>query len=620
MTDSLTLDWPGFARILRSAIPDPVNESASEWCDRHVMMPGSARNPRFDCSITPWLREPLDRWGDDFTRRITFVKPIQSGGSAAGEAALCHTLATASSGDVQYNWEDNKKAVKRWKKRIERILRATKPVARVWPTDREKSQICLVIFPHLNLTVQGVHQDDNLDSDSVRFQINEEIHGWDPGRLAMADGRLTAFWDAKQFNISNASIVGDQLHEAFKSGTMQYLENKCPKCGLYHVMHTEADKEKPGGLRYDSEGCRREDGSYDYNRLEPTIYYECENPSCRFRIRDVPSERRALSLTGRYGEPTNTGAHLSNRSYTFEAVAVDYIPWIRLIMEKHQALAAFRRGDRDPWDRYLQRRECRFVDKKDRPTAQRIVLTPGAMKQTTKKDGANRILFADKQRGRASEGITPHFPVVIRDYFSDRCELVYEGLVNTEAEVEELRAKYEVDPLDIGVDSGHKISNDIYRFCAKFGYMAFKGDGNEKGERKTFPHYDQDEGGTFKVRRIFSEGELVDAYLGDREGRAGKFFCMFVRFCKQSIRDRMHWARTSGEFDFQIPEDVSPTYREHMEAEELDANGVWVDHGRQNDFFVCELGCLLVAEMKGIIGAPIEALREVEDDEEIPVT
>ena len=40
---------------------------------------------------------------------------------------------------------------------------------------------------------------------------------------------------------------------------------------------------------------------------------------------------------------------MSERSYTLEAVAIDYIPWLDLIKEKHRALRALKYGDPKPW-------------------------------------------------------------------------------------------------------------------------------------------------------------------------------------------------------------------------------------------------------------------------------
>jgi hypothetical protein len=350
-------------------------------------LPGRSVTSR---DITPWTI-PILEWADDgFTRKCTFVKPVQSGGSVAGEIVLCRKIVTSTNGDIQYNWQNDEKADERWKKRIEKILRACKPIADIWPHDRSKVSTGLIIFAHLNLTVQGVFTARNVASDAIRFQINEEVHdteGWLPGRLQQAYNRTTAFWDSLILNISNAGEKGDQLHKAFLAGTQQHWEVKCPGCGNYHVMRTRWDDKRPdlGGLRYDSDGCKLPDGTYDYNKLAGTIRFQMP---CGAVIHDDPSERRALSLSGRYGEPQNPGAHLSERSATLEAVAVDYISWLGLVQEKHKALMALRYGDPKPWNDYLRERECQFWDPEDRPLVGKVIVNPALKKTAT---GCGRI-------------------------------------------------------------------------------------------------------------------------------------------------------------------------------------------------------------------------------------
>src|SRR4030095_1804167 len=331
------LAWLG--QVWLDAIPKAASESVVAWARENVRLPGSARSERVDPDATPWTRAPLEALRER-QRVITFVKPVQAGGSVVGEVALCWWLAHGS-GDVMMNWEDDTKARQRWDKRLERILLGCPPVQRLWPTDRFKATKGMVIFPHANLTVQGVHAAANLDSDSVRYLVNEEIHNWEPGRLAKAYNRTTAYWDSCALNISNASHHGDQLHEAFLQGTQEHWEVHCPGCGSYHRMRIRWEEERPelGGLRYDSKTALREDGTYDYNRLETTLRYQFP---CGHVLKDEIQARRNLSIGGRYSGPDNPGAH-GERSFIVCAVSVDYVPWLALVQEKHSAIRAMKR-------------------------------------------------------------------------------------------------------------------------------------------------------------------------------------------------------------------------------------------------------------------------------------
>lgn len=601
------------------AIPAAVDSSTVDWARRHVRLIGSARSETFDPEISPWTREPIDRCDDGVTRIVTFVKPVQSGGSTVGEIALCRWLSVHNGGDVQYNWEDDEKAVERWDKRVEKILKACKPVMARWPSDRHKANKGLVIFAHCNLTVQGVFTESNVSSDSIRFQLNEELHNWEPGRLAQAKNRTTAFWNSVTANISNAGDEGDQLHQEFAAGTQQHWEVKCPGCGKFHRMRTRWEDKRPelGGLRYDSAGCKRADGSYDYNKLGPTVRFQIP---CGYQVRDDPVARRALSLSGRYSEP-DPGAPLAHRSYTLEAVAVDYIPWVQLIREKHAALHALKHGDPELWKTYLKERECRFWNPEDRPLMGRIVLS-GALKKN--RDGlANRFgrLFAlDRQQGKLSAGELPHWWLLIRDVMPNGdSQLVYEGKrVTDEDVIGTLREHGCVMRFGVA-DSGHDTTH-VYQFCLRYGIHAIKGSGEQ------FFHH-QNPGGT-PSRRIFSPERPLHAMINAPPTReyvqTGQGMVphpdepLFWFYSKAGIRDRLAWLR--GARKWEVPGDVSEAYQSSMESEELQelrsgktkqVEWVWVQLKKRNDLFVCECYIAMLMEMMGLIGQQAVAQSSV---------
>ncbi len=137
---------------------------------------------------------------------------------------------------------------------------------------------------------------------------------------------------------------------------------------------------------------------------------------CGFLVRDVASERRSLSLSGRYSAPTNAGAHLSHRSYTYDACAADFISWLLLVQQKHAALRAMKHGDIVPYEKYLKERECVFYDPQDRPFVGKIVLNP-ALKKTREGIAGKvaRLFSLDRQKGLASEGEAPHWWLLVRD-------------------------------------------------------------------------------------------------------------------------------------------------------------------------------------------------------------
>ncbi len=580
------------------------------WAEAKVRLPGSARSEQFKGSITPWIVEPLRSAADAGTRTVTFVKPVQSGGSVVGEVILCFWISTAR-GYIQMNWEDDQKCRLRWK-RIKPILESCKDIR--WPVNRFDSNICEISFPNCFLKVQGVWVPEHLDSETVRYQINEEVHSWEPGHLHKAYNRTSAVWNSKIVNISNAGKKTDQLHRAFMDGTQQVWQVKCPGCGAYHTMRTRWDDrhKELGGLRYDADGCRLGKNEYDYNKLALTVRYQMP---CGLGVREDARARRELSLSGRYSEPMNPGAHLSDRSYTLEAVAVDYIPWLKLIKEKHAALRSLKHGDPEPWRRYITERECGFWDPEDRPIVGRIILSERKKDRAGLANRVSRFAALDRQHGELSKGELPYWWLAIRDFDVDgNSLLVFEGRLITDEEVIDTLARHEVLPHCAVADSGHDTMH-VYLFCLANGYNSIKGSGEA-----LFSHPD-------KGRRIFAPEKPLHLMVNQPPRfdyvQTGEEFApdqrepMFWFYSKSGIRDRLAWLRSGKAVKWEVPSDASDDYQAHMESEELqqqrigrtnELQNVWVQLKARNDLFVCECYLAMLAEMAGLIG--VDAMEE----------
>ncbi len=458
---------------------------------------------------SPWTIYPLELAADPDIFTLTFVKPVQTGGSTVGEIALLYRIMTGY-GQILYNWPDNKKAEDRWDKYTEKRIKHCAPVARLMPvggfgSDRSKIQKGLIVFPHITVCQQGVEAEGNLDSDSVGFIINEEVHAWSPGRIMKARGRQTRVAWPKFITISNAGFEGDQLHEEYQSGTRQHLLVKCPGCREFHTMRTRWEDSRPelGGLRYDTEHCKRDDGTFNYNKLLPTIHYRMP---CGFRIENDVKPRRALSSFDniKWSDPTNDGALLSNRSLTHEAVLCHNINWLDLIQQKHAALRALKNGDSKPWIKYLQERECVFYSTEHIPYQGAVLVTPAAHKTRAGLEGrCCRAAGADKQRGFKHLHEISHYWLVIEDILPNcSSQVIYEGQVGTDAELVATLDEYEVPHSACFVDCSWD-TKAVLEFCYRNGINAVMANVSHKG---LFLHKD-------KHRRWYSPSKPIHVEL-----------------------------------------------------------------------------------------------------------
>jgi hypothetical protein len=612
-----TEDYARLGDCALSAIPSSPPDII-EWAQENVQLPTSARSKHFNISVTPWLREPIDRAVDLPTRIVTLMKPVQSGGSVFGEVLMLYWMMYWR-GFLQYNWSSNKRAAERWASRIKGILAACAPVA-----DRMKlipERECEIDFGNIFFRMQGAFIDANLDSDSIALQINEEVHDWEPGHLKKARNRSTAIWNFKSVDISNAGTKGDQLDQAYGDGTMQQWTVKCPGCGLYHRMRTRWEDKKPelGGLRYDADKARRPGRfEYNYNILRPTIRYLMP---CGFQVHNEDMRtRRGLSLNGKYEEPQNQGAELVHRSYTYDSVIVDYIDWMTLIKDKHNALRARALGDPEPFHRYKCERECIPYDEEDVPLASAATITQGIVKSRAGlAEPKLRIGQLDRQQGDRAAGDFPYWWLLIRDVKVDwegnlHSLLVYEGKIEDDGQVILILDEHKVNHWQVVADSGDDTTY-VYMFCMKYGINAIKGTGDE-----FFAH----EGGT---RRIFSPERPLHAMLNRQPnfqyievGGEGKHATvpdprepLYWLYSKRGIRERLFWLRANTKFE--TPEDVSDEYKAHQEAEERieyvnpsDGSRVWkwVQKKKRNDQFVNEAYAAMQIDMSGLMGVGTE--------------
>lgn len=624
----------------------PFLGTYAEWCARNVRFEGSVlvETGEFDPTETPWVIDVLNDGNPNFhaIRRYnnpeqisqpifynTFVKPVQAGGSGLGEAMICAWIYFFTKrgirGEIQYNWPTDQKAKERWKKRFQKILEATKLILAMLPSDPTKYVTCMIILDRLNFMMQGVDVVDNLASDSVVGQVNEELHNWEPGRLALAYGRTTAS-QSKWFhilNISNAGKKNDQLHKALLSGTNREWTVKCSGCGLFHAMRARWEDHRPdlGGLRYDSTGSKRADGSYDFNKLAPTIRYQMP---CGFEIRDDLKVRHALSMTGRYSDPRNTGAHFSEESRTLEAVSVHYISWLTLIKEKIDALRSLYYGDPSAWETYQRERECIFVDPNNRPLVQNLVTRKEVKKN---RDGlANRLgrFYAlDYQQGRKDDNLldlrNPHWWLMIVDVAFEgerlKIQLVFEGYVLTDADVLRILDEHGIkhhETRQCGVADCTWAKSKVQSFCYTNGINSIFATGTA---------FFANSGG----KQVFSEEKVLAASLNAplkyplvrvRDEKGVKEVPdqrepMFWLFSKYGVMDLFEHLRNAPGVDLIIPEDVSDHFRGHMESWMQDAKRLtdgsivrdWKQIREADHLYICFGYIAMLLRMAGLIGA-----------------
>ena len=555
-------------------IPPAPESDIITWAEQNVKVDGHS----FDSKRTPQILEPIRAMTDIRVRTGTFLKPVQSGGSTAGEILLARWCKYGI-GKIQFNWQDDQKAEERFKDRILPLLKKLNGLR--WAGGND-SNICEARFTNTTLIVQGVIAKGALDSETIPLQLNEEVHLWAPGTLMKARRRQTLVWNSKAFDISNAGVVGDQLEAAWEEGTMERWGTYCPNCKEFHQMHFRYDPNQPqlGGLRFDTSAGRMDNGKYNLNRVIPTIRYQMP---CGFIIRDIPAERK---LPGKYIK-TNDGAPDYKRSWNFEAVSVPEIKWPDLVGEWLTSCKAMKGGDIKPMEKFVQERECRFWSTELIPFSGEIVVSPGVQKKRDgMKDRVARLWKADWQQGIKQRGELEHFWLVIKDIDAECNDLiVFEGKVNSETELLAILGEHDAIENGAGLVDCSFNTKHLLQFCYENHFNAIM---SNKSFTGTFLH--KKDG----VRRFYDEGKAICGQLNvppiyepvqtdqglapnDREpliisinkgGMIANHF--FIREHKQRIFDAAKKeGRTPDKSEYiecVIPEDVSEDFKQQYES------------------------------------------------------
>ena len=563
-------------QIFAGSIPSAQPSDIIEWAERlGIKVDGHS----FDSARNPRILDPMRAMCDSRTRIGTLIKPVQDGGSTAGEV-VCAYWASFFTGLIQYNWQDDDKAKDRWFDRIKPTLDSCADIRRTG--GRFSETICEARYVNSTVRVQGVFNESSLDSDTIPLQLNEEIHLWKSGFLGKARRRQTQVWNAKGFDISNASNVGDQLHSAWLDGTMQEWEILCPKCGGLHVMHFRWNPDKPelGGLRYNTDGCRMKDGRFDYNKLERTIRYQMP---CGHEVKDTALDRRRLK--GYWSLPRNEGAHISHRSWNYEGVACEAIGWLALIQEWHSAVRALKVGDIQPMRRFVTERECKFWSEESIPFSGIVIVNKMLTKSRKGLKGrAARFWFADKQKGYKHKGELTHYWLVIRDVMKNADSLVvFEGMVQTDADLLARLQEHECVPQSGAVDCGWDREN-VLQLCYRNNFNAQTSSSQDKlffhVLDRTYKIYSKPDGlhkqlkvpPKFDYSQFRNSDSTIEYVPNPEEPMHWNIHKVGSLKLLAFLRGHKELVEKNGGTDFikwEVPGDVSDEYKHHLESWEF---------------------------------------------------
>jgi len=523
------------AEVYSSAVQFRSDLEPAEWARRHVRLYRSTDSQFYRPEYTPWLSEPMREMRDNRNREICFTGPVGLGKSTMMEALTANIIAedpgpmliTGQTDDDIQDWAETG---------LWPTLKACDPLKSKLPTARGTWRKRELIMPRSPIHLTGANM-SGLQSKSERWCLGDEAWLWKPGMIEEMRSRLHRRWNGRILLVGQAGfvqfgeddeIVGDDFTLAHDQGEQREWSFACPQCGELQPYLIEQ-------LSMPEEGAVAE-------RALAAVY-ECRE--CATPFADSAESRRAFVNSSRFVK-TRDAILPGHISFHMNALALWRSPWADTALGHLQSQAAFAQGRSLPLQQFSQKQLAEPWD--DSQTIER----PDLDLEGERKDFAG----GEQIEGEAFRFMTvdvgrDHYWVGVRIWRADASSVaIHYSKVSTEDTVERLREKLQVKPNHTYIDSGYDAGR-VYDICARFGWVAIKGDGVSSYRIKT-------KRGT--VEKLISRPTRVQAPCGTG--------VHLVHFAVNPLKDILARLRSGEGVKWQAVTDIGEDWSAQLDSEE----------------------------------------------------
>jgi phage terminase large subunit GpA-like protein len=593
-------------KIWRDAWRPPDRRPPWAWCEDNInSIPYSPIPGRFRSANSPWMRAPMEALADSRIRLVCLVAAIQSGKTSVGELGLTHIISNHPGPTLWLDQTDDD-AKDQSESRLQKLFDECPPVQALYHDNRHKRKIATVHFSNgMTLWVLGAKNKTNLQRRSIRWLIGDETWRWPTGHMAEAEARVTAFgWLGKCLFMSQGGFEDDDTHRKFETTNMQEWMFACPECGTVQPFlweNVEWSKDAKDDL-----------GEWDFQRVRDTTIMHCA--SCNHYFEDSDRMRRELNLTGRY-VVTNPRAPKENAGFHWNALAS--MSWGKLAELYLRAKKAARSGDLSLIQQFFQKRLAlpwkEYNDDFKMEIAASEYLKGEPWDQEAGINSKGKIVGPGELRTCPLRIMTvdcqlDHLFVVIRSWaFDGSSRLMWNEKVLTFTDIDTLQEQYNIHPNLVFIDAGHATYN-VYRECAKRGWIALMGDKRATFNHKTKKHK--------SFQRFYSPRRMVVLTKGSR---CSMFYWSNLNIKDTLVRIKRNQDPANGPV-WLVPADIDDDYLGQMESERRVKKGdkwIWEQIGsRPNHYWDCESMQMAAATMLKLIGR--EAVQDSSTNDEDP--
>jgi Phage terminase large subunit (GpA) len=560
------------------------------WLEQHTYLDEKeTANPgQYSTKLTPYVREPMDCFGDRSVTDLTLCWGTQTSKSLTLRGGMayrivndpCAMLWVMPNTDLAKSFAQN-----RWMPFVDYCapLKAQKPTgigARTLYKRTEQS------FAKATVHWAGSNSPANIASWPAGFLVMDEVDKFavetddEAGALENAEERTKTFPYPLRVKASTPTTKDGMIWIEFLMGDQRYYNMPCPHCEkLITFKHSQLKW-------FDAEpGEAQTDGEWDMRKVKRNAFYRCQ--LCEGKILD---RHKAAMLEAGQWVATHPNAEQGRRSYhlnslyapwrdcMFGAIAVKWLQSMGKRSKRHNFINSMLA---EPWD------ESRMFDDAEIAVfeydADKIAIAGGRVP----------TMFVDIQE--------KEYWTEIRSW--DRGAesfMLWCGRVEEEQDLVDLQTKYRVDGRCVGVDMAHW-PNRAAQMIVRNGWRGLWG--SDK------PHFKHTEENGAKVYKYFGVTERRDPYLGTIRQSETNPRAVWKYWSNPSFKDMLKELMEEEPSRYHILSTVCPEYPKHMNAEiklfKEDRYGrpvgFWKQIRKANHLRDCALGTLVMAIINNII-------------------
>jgi len=439
------------------------------WAASNCYLPPSYAKPgRFSVESSRYLIEPLKAIKDLNTRKVIIRKCVQSGGTLAAELAIAWSIANRPM-PIQFSMLTEQMVGEELYDRLYPLFLNCKALKHITPPDQRELTKKGVRFPNCTLYCNS-ERESAFQAKSIGFEICDEVHLWDRGKLKLAEARLTAFEEkgiSKLLVISQAGKENDDFDKYFNAGTMEFWNVQCEGCKKYFAPQFYAHREDGTsfGLIFDTNDKTYNEETETYNKVEAinTLRYECEY--CGHKHADSKELKEKWNASGRYLQ-TNPFGKPINRSFHWNAIITR--DWNLLLDEYLEARALQQKGIYQNIQDFYKQRICRPQSEIEENYVRQHIKTQLYDIQSDWPEAVARIATVDVQKNC--------YWCLVREWsaIGDSRMLFYDK-VKTESDLLVLLKKFNVSSNQTFVDIGFTEDGATWEFIDRNLFVGLKG-------------------------------------------------------------------------------------------------------------------------------------------------